>query len=128
MPFRGPSFRRSGEGAPRNTLYNLVNPITIPFAATITLNLQNGLACNFLIGTLTANITLANPINARPGQTGVIKLVQDGSGSRTLTLGGNFKTAGGAPTLSTAINTVDFLSYWVETPTLIRLVLAKAFA
>jgi hypothetical protein len=72
------------------------------------------LANNFSV-TLGGNRTLANPSNLTAGQHGVIVITQDGTGSRTLAYGSNFKfPAGSAPTLTTTANAVDVLAYFVE--------------
>jgi hypothetical protein len=72
------------------------------------------LANNFSV-TLGGNRTLANPTNLTAGQHGVIVITQDGTGSRTLAYGSNFKfPAGAAPTLTTTANAVDVLAYYCE--------------
>lgn len=69
---------------------------------------------NFIL-TLTGNITLANPTTEQLGQSGVITFVQDGTGSRTLTLGSQYLTAGGSGiTLSTDAGAVDIVPYFVR--------------
>ena len=69
---------------------------------------------NFIL-TFTGNVTLANPSTESVGQTGVIICIQDGTGSRTLSLGTDYETAGGAGiTLSTAANAVDVIPYVVK--------------
>ena len=69
---------------------------------------------NFSV-TLGTNATLANPSNLTAGQSGVIAITQDGTGSRTLAYGSKFKFAGGtAPTLTTTASAVDILTYYVE--------------
>ena len=69
---------------------------------------------NFIL-TLTGNVTLANPSTEAVGQTGVIVCIQDGTGSRTLSLGTDYETAGGAGiTLSTAASAVDVIPYFVK--------------
>ena len=61
------------------------------------------------------NRTLANPTNQTAGQSGAIVITQDGTGSRTLAYGSNWKFAGGtAPTLTTTASAVDVLVYYVE--------------
>ena len=71
-------------------------------------------AANHFVVTLGGNRTLSNPSNVVSGQTGIIRIVQDGTGSRTLAYASNWKFAGGsAPTLTTAANAVDILSYHV---------------
>jgi len=83
--------------------------------ATITPNMNN--ANNFSV-TLGGNRTLANPTNLTAGQSGVIVITQDGTGSRTLAYGSNFKFPGGtAPTLTTTASAVDVLAYYVESAT-----------
>ena len=69
---------------------------------------------NFVL-TFTGNVTLANPSTEQVGQAGVIVCIQDGTGSRTLSLGSQYKTAGDAGiTLSTAANAVDIIPYFVS--------------
>jgi len=84
---------------------------------------------NFIL-TLTGNLTLANPTTEQVGQAGVITFIQDGTGSRTLTLGSQYKTASGAGiTLSTAANAVDVVPYFVQSADNILLGAAqKAFS
>jgi hypothetical protein len=75
------------------------------------------LANNFSV-TLGGNRTLANPSNQTAGQSGAIVITQDGTGSRTLAYGSNWKFPGGtAPTLTTAANAVDVVAYYVESAT-----------
>jgi hypothetical protein len=83
--------------------------------ATITPNFNN--ANNFSV-TLGGNRTLANPTNLTAGQSGVIVITQDGTGSRTLAYGSYFKFPGGtAPTLTTTASAVDVLAYYAESTT-----------
>lgn len=83
--------------------------------STITPNFNN--ANNFSV-TLGGNRTLANPTNLTAGQSGVIVITQDGTGSRTLAYGSYFKFPGGtAPTLTTTASAVDVLAYYVESST-----------
>ena len=80
--------------------------------STITPNFNN--ANNFSV-TLGGNRTLANPTNLTAGQSGIIVVTQDGTGSRTLAYGSNWKFPGGtAPTLTTTASAVDVLAYYVE--------------
>ena len=71
---------------------------------------------NFIL-TFTGNVTLAAPSTeaSQVGQTGVIIIKQDGTGSRTLSLHGDYETpsAGGVGTISTAANAVDIVPYCV---------------
>jgi hypothetical protein len=67
----------------------------------------------FINGTVTlgGNRTLANPTNEVVGQWRFIEVVQDGTGSRTLSFGSEYDFPGGsAPTLSTGANEIDTLA------------------
>lgn len=69
---------------------------------------------NFIL-TFTGNVTLANPSTEAVGQSGFIIIIQDGTGSRTLALGTDYETAGGAGlTISTAASAVDVVPYVVK--------------
>ena len=66
---------------------------------------------NFVL-TLTGNVTLANPSTEKVGQSGFIAFIQDGTGSRTLTLGTDYESAGGAGiTLTTTASATDLVPY-----------------
>jgi hypothetical protein len=74
-------------------------------------------ANNFSL-TIGGNRTLANPTNLTAGQSGVIVITQDGTGSRTLAYGSYWKfPTGTAPTLTTTASAVDVLAYYVESST-----------
>jgi len=69
---------------------------------------------NFVL-TLTGNVTLVNPTTEAVGQSGFIVFIQDATGSRTVSLGTDYETAGGSGiTLSTAADAVDVVPYYVE--------------
>ena len=66
---------------------------------------------NFVL-TLTGNVTLANPTTEKVGQSGFIAFIQDGTGSRTLTLGTDYESAGGSGiTLTTTASATDLVPY-----------------
>lgn len=68
---------------------------------------------NFVL-TLTGNVTLANPTTEVVGQSGFIVFIQDGTGGRTVSLGTDYETAGGAGlTLSSAASATDIVPYVV---------------
>ena len=68
--------------------------------------------------TLAGNRTLANPTNLTAGQSGVILVSQDSTGSRTLAFGSYWKFAGGtAPTLTTTASAVDVIAFFVDSST-----------
>jgi hypothetical protein len=69
---------------------------------------------NFVL-TATGNVTFANPSTESIGQTGIIVFIQDGTGSRTISIGTQFEwPAGTAGTISTAANSVDVIPYVVD--------------
>lgn len=99
---------------------------TLTDAASITPDF--GANQNFTV-TLAGNRTLANPTNAVVGQTGSIFLVQDGTGSRTLSFGTEYDFAGGtAPTISTTAAAVDRIDYIVRTATSIHCVFTADYS
>ena len=66
---------------------------------------------NFVL-TLTGNVTLANPTTEKVGQSGFIAFIQDGTGSRTVTLGTDYESAGGSGiTLTTTASATDLVPY-----------------
>lgn len=83
----------------------------LTYASTVTLDLAT--ANNFSV-TLTGNVILANPTNMVPGQSGVIVITQDATGSRTISFGTYWKfTNATVPSLTTTANAVDYLTYYV---------------
>jgi len=64
--------------------------------------------------TLAGNRTLNNPTGVTTGQSGVIFVKQDGTGSRTLGVQTHWQFSGGtAPTFTTTANAVDVIGYVV---------------
>lgn len=100
-------------------------PTALTSGATITPDMNAG--ANFTL-TLAHNATLANPSNLQAGDSGAIEITQDGTGSRTLAYGSQWKFPGGAPVLSTAAGSVDLLTYWAPTTGRILATLTKAYA
>ena len=99
---------------------------TLTDAATITPDF--GANQNFTV-TLGGNRTLANPTNIVVGQTGSFFLVQDGTGSRTLSFDTYYDFAGGtAPTISTTAAAVDRIDYIVRTATSIHCVFTADYS
>lgn len=107
-----------------NAVTNVVQSFTAAQRGTITA-LTDGAtitpdfaAANNFSVTLGGNRTLANPTNLTAGQSGVIVITQDGTGSRTLAYGSYWKfSSGTAPTLTTTASAVDVLAYYVESST-----------
>ena len=68
---------------------------------------------NFVL-TLTGNVTLVNPSTENVGQSGFIACIQDGTGGRTLTLGTDYESAGGAGiSLTSTASATDLVPYVV---------------
>jgi len=85
--------------------------VTLTDAATIAVDMSTFINATVTLGD---NRTLGNPTNEKVGQTGYIRVVQDGTGSRTLSFGTDYEFAGGtAPTLTTTANAEDLLFYVV---------------
>jgi hypothetical protein len=95
--------------------YSAAAEVTLTDATTITVDFDtfiNGIV------TLAGNRTLGNPTNTDVGQSGYIRVVQDGTGSRTLAFGTSYEFAGGtAPTLTTTAAADDILFYTVISAT-----------
>ena len=79
-------------------------------SGAVTIDYENG---HWQYGTVNGNITSLTINNLPPSGQGAwltLELVQDGTGSRTITLSSAYKTAGAAGiTLSTAAGSVDLL-------------------
>jgi len=100
--------------------------VSLTDAVSVAVNMALG--NNFAL-TLAGNRTLEAPTNVTPGQTGHIYLVQDGTGSRTLSFATAYTfVSGTAPTLSTAANAVDLLVYNAQAVSAISTLVVKAFS
>lgn len=108
-----PEDPSTGKLIATNTIFNSTSLVTLnstnSTSNTITINLNTGI--NFEV-TLGSNSTLANPSNGKTGFAGFIRIIQDATGSRTLSFGTTWKFADGTdPTVSTTANASDFLYY-----------------
>lgn len=108
-----------------DALQDAAAPTALTSSTSITPDFNLG--HNFTL-TLAHNTTLQNPSNLQPGDSGVIIITQDGTGSRTMAYGGNWKFPGGAPVLSTAAGAIDCLAYYVVTSGQIVANLTKAYS
>lgn len=97
-------------------VWSAQNTVTLTDSATIAINLSSGV--NFQV-TLGGNRTLGAPTNAKAGQRGRIKVVQDATGNRTLSFNSVWDFASGtAYTLQgSASGEYDVLYYDVVSPT-----------
>jgi len=88
-------------------------PYSVLDAASIVVSLNQS---NTFFVTLAGNRTLDFPLQGQAGQSGLIYVYQDGTGSRTLSYVSCWKfSAGTAPTATTSINSCDIISYNVRT-------------
>jgi len=93
----------------------LNTPVALTDAATVAVDLS--LSNNYSL-TLGGSRTLGAPTNQTAGQSGVIVITQDGTGSRTLAYNTVWKFPGGtAPTLTTTASAVDVIAFYVESAT-----------
>ena len=101
-------------------------PKTVTYATSLTLDLNE--ACNFICSLSASDVSIGNPSNAVPGQSGTIYLIQNVSGAHAATYGSAWKFVGtSVPNLSTAVSAVDLLVYNVRSATTIDSVLLKNF-
>ena len=97
--------------------------VALTDGANIALNLSTGF--DFSV-TLAGNRTLSNPTNAKVGQRGRIRVVQDATGSRTLAFGTSYEfTNGVALTLTTTAAAEDVLYYDVISSTRILVTIVR---
>jgi len=85
---------------------------TITYGTTTTIDFSTFVS-NAAV-TLTGNITTITLTNVKAGQAGLLRFIQDGTGSRTIpaTINSIFKCAGGCSyTLSTTANAVDVIGF-----------------
>jgi hypothetical protein len=97
--------------------------VALTDGANIALDLSTGF--DFSV-TLAGNRTLSNPTNAKVGQRGRIRVVQDATGSRTLAFGTSYEfTNGVALTLTTTAAAEDVLYYDVISSTRILVTIVR---
>lgn len=92
----------------------LGDEVTLTDGTTISLDMSTFINAKVTLG---GNRTLANPTNPKPGQTGRIRVIQDGTGGRTLSFGSNWKRQGGAPALTATAGAEDYIEYDVISST-----------
>ena len=98
---------------------------TLTDAATVALDFNDA---NMFMVTLGGNRTLAAPSNATAGQVGSIYVIQDGTGSRTLSYNAAWRfPAGSVPVATTTASAVDLVVYNTRSATTIDAVMLKNF-
>lgn len=92
-------------------VWSAAGAVALADAATIAVDMSTFINATVTLG---GNRALGQPSNAKVGQSGVIEIVQDGTGGRTLGYHADWFFAGGAdPVLSTAAGARDLLFYHV---------------
>jgi hypothetical protein len=104
----------SGRFSVRGGSYQDINALgTVSTTQTLDFSTYNNWSM-----TLSGSITLANPTNLTAGQSGVIFITQDATGSRTVSFGSYWRFPGNvAPTLSSSASSVDAIVYTARTTT-----------
>lgn len=92
-----------------DTLWDAASVVNLGnVSGTVTIDFATGL--NFKM-TLVGNVTLANPSNLKSGQAFGLLMVQDGTGTRTISVGSQWFVLGGsAPTYNTAATKRNYIS------------------
>jgi len=105
-------FTTDGTSAAITNPFYIQGPIIEPpYALTDSTNIATDATVgSFFKVILGDNRTLSFPTSPSDGQIIRWQIIQDGTGGRTLTLDGGFKTGPFDVTLSTAANAVDYLS------------------
>ncbi len=120
--YSGLAVTSLGELTATDNIDGVLAPTITTLADGATITPDFATSCNFTV-TLGGNRAMANPSNPVAGQSGSIFIVQDGTGSRTLTWGTSWEfPAGTAPTLSTTASAVDRVDYIVRSSTSIQAV------
>ncbi|KKM78737.1 hypothetical protein LCGC14_1356940, partial [marine sediment metagenome] len=89
----------------------------VPYAASITPDANKGEI--LIVDTLTGDLTVANPVNARDGMRLYFSFTQDGTGGHTVSFGTDFSTSWETIEDAGATSTVDFFynavaGVWVQ--------------
>lgn len=111
MGFNGKHFSTSKAVTP---VVEIQNPTytnqTLAYGANINWDVDAGTVATL---TLTGNSIMNIPTNIKPGATYVLRIIQDGSGNKTVTWNSSYKWPSGVlPILSTAANSVDLFTFF----------------
>lgn len=100
--------------------------VSLTDATTIAVDMSTFINATVTLG---GNRTLGQPTSTKVGQTGFIRIIQDGTGSRTLAYHADWQFSNGtAPTLSTSAGAVDILFYTVVASNFVIAQLGKAWS
>lgn len=95
-------------------VYDAAVFVPVSYSSNVTIDFNGGLNREI---TLEGSFVLENPLNAKPGQSGCIKINTNGS-DRNITYGSAWKAEGGAINLSNT-DTTDYLMFYVISPSII---------
>jgi hypothetical protein len=91
-------------------IYEANQFVALADAATINWNMAAGI--NFRVTLGGAGRTIANPTNKIAGKSGLLRVVQDATGGRTITTwGSDYVWIGGQPYWPTTANAISYISY-----------------
>lgn len=108
---------------PTSSVWDAAEYVALTDAASIAVDMSAGF--NFSV-TISASRTLANPTNAKPGQSGIITVTEGGAGGWSLSFGSSYKFANGTtPTLDTVAGRINVLAYSVVSSSFIVVSLLK---
>lgn len=101
-----------------NGLWNAANEVIVTYTSSWTPDMSTFINALMI---LTGNLTLNNPTNVKPGQSGCIRFAQDASGSRVMTSWGTSWAFQNSvePGLTATANANDCLFYYVVNSTFI---------
>lgn len=116
----------TGKHLTTDKVWSAAAEVTLTDAATIAVDMSTFINAKVTLG---GNRTLGQPSSTKVGQSGFIRIIQDGTGSRTLAYHADWKFAGGVdPTLTTTAAATDLLFYQVIATNVIYATLVKAIA
>jgi hypothetical protein len=88
------------------------SPVIVSYTANLALDGNTGF--NFQI-TQTGNLTLTTPTNMKDGQSGVIQIIQDATGGRTITFGSTWNHISGVlPDIDSNGGAANLFGYFVD--------------
>lgn len=83
--------RSDGSGFYTSETYNASNDqVSITYASSITPDFQRPTGTEYVVSTVTGDMTVNNPDNARPGTRGTFRFVMDGTGAHKIDFGANY--------------------------------------
>ena len=100
------------KGITPDALFDAAAPQTLTSSSNATaVNMASGINFNL---TLDEDSEISNPTNAKPGQSGRIRVTDDGTGGWDLTFAANWTFIGSDPAITTAADEVHFFAYYVN--------------